>query len=112
MLSDDTITQEFGFTSAYINKPMVILRIPDKLVMPKGMTPLIDTKPPVNRKPSAKSQIDTKLLVNTKDLMQILSCGKPMAIKIGENAHAKICIGRKILWNVECVKKYLNSIAE
>lgn len=108
MLSNNTITQEVGFTSTYINEPMVILRIPNIPVVPKGTTPLIDTKSPVN----TKSPIDIKLLVNTKDLMQMLSCGKPSAIKIGEDAHAKVCIGRKILWNVEYVKKYINSIAE
>lgn len=114
MLSNNTITQEFGFTSAYMNEPMVILRIPNIPVVPKGTTPLIDTKSPVKAKSSVntKSPIDIKLLVNTKDLMQMLSCGKPSAIKIGEDAHAKVCIGRKILWNVECVKKYINSIAE
>lgn len=55
---------------------------------------------------------DTTLLVNTQGLMQMLSCGRPGAIKTGEEAHAKVRIGRKILWNVECVRKYINSIAE
>lgn len=55
---------------------------------------------------------NTTLLVNTQGLMQMLSCGRPGAIKTGEEAHAKVRIGRKILWNVECVRKYINSIAE
>lgn len=108
MLSNGTIKQEFCFTSAYMNEPMVILRIPDKPAMPKSTASLIYAKTPVNAKPPT----DTKLLVNTKDLMQMLSCGKPAAIRIGEEAHAKVRIGRKILWNVECVRKYINSIAE
>lgn len=96
MFSNDIIAQQTkDLTSVYI-KPTAIIRTLDNPIVPKG------TISPVN----------TKLLVNTKDLMQMLSCGKPSAIKIGEDAHAKVCIGRKILWNVECVKKYINSIAE
>lgn len=81
-----------------INLQNVIRISNNKFVVPKSTTSPVD--------------INKKLLVNTKDLMQILSCGKPAAIRIGEDAHAKICIGRKILWNVECIKKHLNNIAE
>lgn len=52
------------------------------------------------------------LTVNTRLLMKMLNCGKPTAIKIGTAAGAKIMIGRKILWNVETIQRYLNSIAE
>lgn len=114
MFSNDIIAQQTkDLTSVYI-KPMAIIRTLDNPIVPKGTTPLIDTKSPLKAKSlvNTKSPIDIKLLVNTKDLMQMLSCGKPSAIKIGEDAHAKVCIGRKILWNVEYVKKYINSIAE
>lgn len=52
------------------------------------------------------------LTVNTRLLMQMLGCGKPTAVKIGTAAGAKIVIGRKILWNVNIVQRYLNNIAE
>lgn len=54
----------------------------------------------------------TTLTVNTRLLMEMLSCGKPTAIKIGTAAGAKIVIGRKILWNVNIIQRYLNNIAE
>lgn len=57
-------------------------------------------------------KIPIHLLTNTQGLMKILSCGKPTAIKIGQEAQAKICIGRKILWNIDKVRQYLNEIAE
>lgn len=64
------------------------------------------------QKPGKPVVVKDALLVNTQGLMQMLSCGRPGAIKTGEEAHAKVRIGRKILWNVECVRKYINSIAE
>jgi len=53
------------------------------------------------------------LAVSTQGLMDMLSCGKPTAIRIGEAAGAKLIVGeRKILWNVNAVRKYLDSQAE
>lgn len=54
----------------------------------------------------------TLLTVNTSTLMKMLNCGKPTAVKLGTAAGAKIVIGRKILWNVNIIRQYLNSIAE
>lgn len=54
----------------------------------------------------------TVLTVNTSTLMKMLNCGKPTAVKLGTAAGAKIVIGRKILWNVNIIRQYLNSIAE
>lgn len=52
------------------------------------------------------------LTVSTKTLMRMLDCGKPAAIKIGTDAQAKIVVGRRILWNVQAVRRYLNIAAE
>ena len=54
----------------------------------------------------------TLLTVNTSTLMKMLNCGKPTAVKLGTAAGAKIVIGRKILWKVNIIRQYLNSIAE
>ena len=54
----------------------------------------------------------TLLTVNTSTLMKMLNCGKPTAARLGTAAGAKIVIGRKILWNVNIIRQYLNSIAE
>lgn len=52
------------------------------------------------------------LTVSTRGLMALLSCGKPTAIKVGTAAQAKIVVGRRILWNVQAVQRYLNIAAE
>ncbi len=52
------------------------------------------------------------LTVSTRGLMVLLNCGKPTAIKIGTAAQAKIVVGRRILWNVQAVRRYLDTAAE
>jgi len=53
------------------------------------------------------------LAVSTQGLIDMLSCGKPTAIRISEAAGAKLIVGeRKILWNVNAVRKYLDSQTE
>lgn len=52
------------------------------------------------------------LTVSTRGLMALLDCGKPTAIRIGTEAGAKIVVGRRILWNVQAVQRYLNIAAE
>lgn len=53
----------------------------------------------------------TKLAVTTDDLQNLLSCGRKSAVDIGEMAEAKIQLGRRVLWNVEKIKTYLNLIS-
>lgn len=50
--------------------------------------------------------------VNTTTLMKLLDCGKWAANQIGTKANAKICIGRRKLWNLKLIQKYLDEIAE
>ena len=52
------------------------------------------------------------LTVSTRGLMALLGCGKPTAIRIGTEARAKVVVGRRILWNVQAVRRYLNIAAE
>ena len=42
----------------------------------------------------------------------LLSCGQMTARKIGEDAGARIVIGRRVLYSVQKVEKYLEAIAE
>lgn len=53
----------------------------------------------------------TRLAVTTEDLQILLSCGRKSAVDIGEMAEAKIQIGRRVFWNVEKIKTYLNYIS-
>lgn len=52
------------------------------------------------------------ITVNIERLAAMLSCGRATARKIGEQAGAKIVIGRRGLYSVEKVKKYLSSLEE
>lgn len=52
-----------------------------------------------------------KLAVTTERLQNILDCGRPTAVQIGTLAKARVEIGRRVLWNVSKVQKYLDSIA-
>ncbi len=52
-----------------------------------------------------------RLAVTTDRLQNILDCGRPTAIEIGVSAKARIEVGRRVLWNVSKVQKYLDSIS-
>lgn len=54
----------------------------------------------------------SSLAVSTPVLMKLLNCGRPTAIKVGTDAGAKIVIGRRILWNLRIIQKYLDDISE
>ncbi len=53
-----------------------------------------------------------KLAVDIEGLASMLSCGQATARKIGEEACAKIIVGRRVLYSVSKVKSYLEYIAE
>ena len=55
--------------------------------------------------------LDDKLSVDTTELQKILGCGRPTAVEIGSLAGARIEVGKRLLWNVNKVKKYLDNIA-
>ena len=52
------------------------------------------------------------IAVDIEKLSAILSCGCATARKIGEQAESRIFIGRRVLYSVNKVRKYLDSIAE
>lgn len=52
-----------------------------------------------------------RVTVTTENLQNILDCGRPTAVEIGTLAKARVEIGRRVLWNVSKVQKYLDSIA-
>ena len=53
-----------------------------------------------------------KYTLDTKGLQELLCCGRKTAERIGEQASAKILIGRRVLWNVPKIQRYLDQIAE
>lgn len=52
------------------------------------------------------------LTVDIEGLSAMLSCGHATARKIGEQAKARIVIGRRVLYSVPKVQKYLDTLAE
>ena len=54
-----------------------------------------------------------RLLADDIDgLAAMLSCGQATARKIGEDAGARILIGRRVLYSVDRVQRYLDAIAQ
>ena len=56
---------------------------------------------------------DTKsnLTVNADTLAGMLDCGRATAVKIGIDAGAQIQIGRRTLYKVSIVEKYLSALS-
>ena len=51
------------------------------------------------------------LTVNTVGLQELLNAGIKTATEIGVAAGAKIYVGRRVLWNVAKIRKYLDEIS-
>lgn len=49
--------------------------------------------------------------VDTDGLRDLLSCGRETAVKIGTDAQARVQIGKRVLWNVDKIQKYLDAIS-
>lgn len=52
------------------------------------------------------------LTVSTEGLQSLLNSGRNTAVEIGMAAGAKVVIGRRVLWNVSKIQKYLDCIPE
>ena len=81
-----------------------------------GLKAFLITKPKKKAENKGENSISVadlrqKILVNTEDLMRLTGYGRPTAIRIGTEANAKVSFGKKIMWNVEAVKKYVDSIS-
>lgn len=54
---------------------------------------------------------DNHLAVSADTLAAMLDCGRPTAMRIGTDAGAKIQIGRRTLYKVSIVERYLDSLS-
>lgn len=66
----------------------------------------------MRRTGESKINFDSRLLISTSDLRELLSCGRSTAIKIGIEAEARVQIGKRVLWNVSKVQRYLNELTD
>lgn len=63
--------------------------------------------------PKTKYEVSKKsLCVDTSGLQEMTQSGRKTAVEIGMQAGARIQIGRRVLWNVEKIRKYLEYISE
>lgn len=63
-------------------------------------------------KKTLKRECDKSFLtVNADTLAGMLNCGRATAVKIGIEAGARIQIGRRTLYKLSIIEKYLDSIA-
>lgn len=63
------------------------------------------------RKTKMREDRQECITVDINGLAALLSCGESTARKIGEDAEARISIGRRVLYSVEKVKSYVKTIA-
>lgn len=59
-----------------------------------------------------KRATNQHIAVDIEKLSAMLSCGHATARKIGEQAGARICIGRRVLYSVDKIKQYLVAMSE
>lgn len=55
---------------------------------------------------------DSTLTTDTPGLMQALNCGRVTAVKIGTDAGAKIQIGKRVLWSMSKIRRYIDELTE
>lgn len=66
------------------------------------------------RKTNTSSIVTEKtLLVDTPMLASdVLHCGTVTAVRIGNDAGARVQIGKRVLWNLKKIENYVNTVSE
>lgn len=64
----------------------------------------------MNKTTSNVIQLHNRLAVTTPTLQAYLDCGRNTAVRIGEAAGAKITMGKRVLWSVDRVQRYLDTV--
>ncbi len=65
-----------------------------------------------NEKKTQEVDAKNKIAVDDKHLAEMLCCGRPTAVRIGKEAGARMQIGKRVLYNVSAVERYLEQIRE
>lgn len=53
-----------------------------------------------------------KILLTTRELQAVLSCGYSSAVKIGNAAQARVTVGKRVLWCREKIELYVSNISK
>ena len=64
------------------------------------------------RKTASIEDISECKTVDSLGLQRLLMVGRTTATEIGKAAGARVQVGRRVLWNVAKIQKYLDSISE
>ena len=59
----------------------------------------------------AEIKPENKKLVDTQDLQALLCVGRQTAVRIGTSSNARVQVGKRVLWNVGKVQKYIDEIS-
>lgn len=65
----------------------------------------------MNATKKLEPQGDRKL-IDTDELQAMLSSGRKTAVEIGIAAQGRVKVGRRTLWNVGKIQRYIDSISE
>ena len=65
----------------------------------------------VHHEKNTEYKAENRLTVDIEGLMAMLSCGEVTAKKIADYAEARVIIGRRVLYNVDKIKRYLDAMA-
>ncbi len=53
-----------------------------------------------------------RVTLTSDELALFMGCGRKAAVSAGMEAGARVQIGRRVLWNVKKLQKYLDSISQ
>lgn len=62
------------------------------------------------RKTLSRETTERTLTVTADTLAGMLDCGRATAVKIGADAGARIQVGRRTLYKISAIEKYLDSL--
>ena len=57
-------------------------------------------------------ETENRITVSAENLAKMLDCGRATALKVGNEAGARIQIGKRVLFKMDKVEKYLESLSE
>ena len=57
-------------------------------------------------------ETEKRIMVNAENLAKMLDCGRATAVKIGTEAGARIQICKRVLFKMDKVEEYLETLAE
>ena len=56
--------------------------------------------------------LSDRVTLTSDELALVMGCGRKAAVEMGTAAGARVQIGRRVLWNVSKIQKYLDAVSE